>query len=234
MRLETRDLVGGYGPVEILHGISLNLDADGMVAILGPNGAGKSTLLKTLAGHLPAQRGDRLLDGQSYARRDARWVSRAGVALVPQTGAVFPDLTVEENLRLGALYHARAAEAIAEAMARFPVLGERRGQAAGSLSGGERQLLAIASAVLMEPKVLLLDEPTTGLSPMAAEATAELIGELVHGGMSVAWVVEQMPELALQRATRAYFVEAGEVAFEGAASALLEQGRLEELMLQHA
>ena len=234
MNLEAQNLTGGYGRVEILHDVSLRIGTEGMVAILGPNGAGKSTLLKTLAGHLPVLGGQLLLDGQRYDGRDARWAARAGIALVPQTGSVFPDLSVAENLRLGALYHPRPDEAIAEAMERFPVLGERAGQAAGSLSGGERQLLAISSALLMEPKVLLLDEPTTGLSPMAAEATAELIGESIQHGMAVAWVVEQMPELALERATRAYFIEAGQVTFDGDASALLEREKLEELMLQHA
>jgi len=234
VNLEARDLRGGYGKVEILHGVSLRLDAQGMVAILGPNGAGKSTLLNTLAGHLPALGGELLLDGERYDHRDARWASRAGIALVPQSGAVFPDLTVEENLRLGALHSKDAATKISAAMGRFPVLGERASQSAGSLSGGERKLLAISSALLMEPKVLLLDEPTTGLSPMAAQATAELIGESIQGGMSVAWVVEQTPELALERATRAYFVEAGQVTYDGPADALLERGRLEELMLQHA
>jgi ABC-type branched-subunit amino acid transport system ATPase component len=234
VNLEARNLIGGYGRVEILHDVSIRLGGDGMVAILGPNGAGKSTLLKTLAGHLPSLDGELLLDGERYDGRDARWAARAGIVLVPQTRSVFPDLSVAENLRLGALYNPRADDAIAAAMDRFPVLRERGDQAAGSLSGGERQILAISSAVLMEPKVLLLDEPTTGLSPMAAESTAELIGELIESGMTVAWVVEQLPELALERAARAYFIEAGQVTFEGEASALLEEGRLEELMLQHA
>ena len=234
MNLEARKLVGGYGRVEVLHDVSISVPESGVVAILGPNGAGKSTLLKTLAGHLPAISGELLLAGERYNERTARWLAREGVVLVPQTGAVFPDLTVEENLRLGALHNPDRSKDIATAMERFPVLGERKNQSAGSLSGGERQLLAISSALLMRPKVLLLDEPTTGLSPIAAKSTADLIGEAIEGGTAVAWVVEQMPELALQRAEHAYFLEAGQITYDGPASTLMEAGRLEELMLQHA
>lgn len=234
MNLEARKLTGGYGRVEVLHDVSVTIPEGGVVAVLGPNGAGKSTLLKTLAGHLPAMAGELLLAGERYDGRDARWLARAGVVLVPQTGAVFPDLTVAENLRLGALHNPDGAGDIAAAMERFPMLRERSGQSAGSLSGGERQLLAISSALLMRPKVLLLDEPTTGLAPQAAATTADLIGQAIERGTAVAWVVEQMPELALGRAQHAYFLEAGQITYAGPASSLLEAGRLEELMLQHA
>jgi branched-chain amino acid transport system ATP-binding protein len=232
MKLEARNLTCGYGKALVVHDVTLTLD-EGIVAILGPNGAGKSTLLKMLAGQLPVAGGELLLDGKSYAGRSASELAREGVVLMPQTGAVFPDISVHDNLRLGALHHPGGEAAIGDSMARFPVLEERASQSAGSLSGGERQLLAICCALLMRPKVLLLDEPTSGLSPMIARETAEVVGEAVSEGLTVAWVVEQMPELALERARAAYFIEAGQVTYDGPAEALLEQNRLQELMLQH-
>jgi branched-chain amino acid transport system ATP-binding protein len=234
MRLEAQGVTSGYGPVPIIHDVSLEIPENAIVAILGPNGAGKSTLLKTLARHLPVMSGSLLLDGERYDDMDATRAARAGIALVSQTGNVFGELSVEDNLRLGALRHPDGKKAIAEVKERFAVLGERSRQSAGSLSGGERQLLAVSCALLMRPGILLLDEPTTGLSPLAAQATAELIEETVQEGRGVAWVVEQMPELALERARHAYFVEAGQVTFYSDAAALLEEGRLQELMLQHA
>jgi branched-chain amino acid transport system ATP-binding protein len=232
--LESEGLTAGYGALPIVHEVSLEIPRGELIAILGPNGAGKSTLLKALAGRLPVLAGDRRLAGESYRDRDAHWAARSGIVLVPQTGAVFPDLSVEDNLRIGALGRRDAVAAIAAAMERLPILHERSAQPAGSLSGGERQLLAIASALLMNPKVLLLDEPTTGLAPLAAEATAELISATVGGGTAVAWVVEQIPEVALERATRAYFLDGGQVTFDGDPVALMVEGRLEELLLQQA
>lgn len=234
MNLEAADLCAGYGSVQVLHEVSLIVSEGSLVAILGPNGAGKSTLLKTLAGLLPVMDGDIRLNEDSYRGREAPSVARSGLALVPQTGAVFPNLTVTENLRIGALGRTGADSDIAATLDEFPMLGERPNQLAGSLSGGERQVLAIASALLMRPKVMLLDEPTTGLAPLVATQVAELIVAAVERGMAVAWVVEQMPELALKQAEHAYFLEAGEITFEGPAGALLERERLKELMLQPA
>lgn len=233
MKLEVRDLVSGYGQLPVLHGVSLEVAQGQVVAIVGPNGAGKSTLLKTLAGFLPVMSGEVTLDGEPYQRHDGLWTTRRGVILVPQTGNVFSDLTVDENLRLASYGQKQPRKAIEQATERFPVLAERASQTAGSLSGGERQALAVISALLMEPSVLLLDEPTTGLSPLAAQATAELIDDAIERGVGVAWVVEQMPELALKRAEQAYFMESGRVTFADTAESLLHEGRLEELMLQH-
>jgi ABC-type branched-subunit amino acid transport system ATPase component len=231
MKLAAHNVTSGYGRVPIIHGATMAIPESGIVAILGPNGAGKSTLLKTLARQLPVMAGELTLDGRRYDGRDTTWAARSGIALVAQTGNVFADLTVEDNLRLGALHNRDWRSATAEAMNRFPVLRDRARQSAGSLSGGERQLLAVSSALLMRPRVLLLDEPTTGLSPLAAQATAQLIDDIVADGVAVAWVVEQMPELALRRSTHAYFVEAGQLTFFEDASELLETGRLEQLML---
>ena len=231
MSLETRELTSGYGPVDVLHGVTVRIPEQGIVAILGANGAGKSTLMKALAGQLEVTSGDRLFSGESYASQDACWAARAGIVLTPQTRPVFMDLSVAENLRMGALYHSRAKSAIAEVTDRFPILSERADQAAGSLSGGERQLLAISAALLMQPKVLLLDEPTSGLSPKHAESVSDLIVETVAQGLGVAWVVEQMPEVALKHAERAYFMEGGQVSYDGDAAPLLSRHQLRELML---
>jgi ABC-type branched-subunit amino acid transport system ATPase component len=231
--LEAHDLCAGYGRLEVLHGVSLGVPPEGAVAILGPNGAGKSTLLKVLARELPLMSGHLLLGGDDYGERDATWAARNGIALVPQTGNVFPDLTVRENLRLGAMRRADGSAAIDRATERFPVLAERASQLAGSLSGGERQMLAIASALLLEPKVLLLDEPTTGLSPKAAAATSEIVAEISAGGTAVVWVVEQMPELVLRQVEHVYVMAAGRVQHEGPPEEFLVEGRLEQMLLQH-
>jgi branched-chain amino acid transport system ATP-binding protein len=231
MTLTMSGVTSGYGKVPILHEFSMTVPASGIVAVLGPNGAGKSTLLKTIARQLPVMSGELTIDGEPFGHRDATWAARSGVALVPQNGNVFPDLTVEQNLRLGAIHNPEAKTEIAGFMDRFPVLRERSRQLASSLSGGERQLLAISAGLLMRPRFLLLDEPTTGLSPIAAQETAGLIDSIVADGLGVAWVVEQMPELALERSDHAYFVDSGEVTFFEDASELLVDGRLESMML---
>ena len=232
MKLEADDVRAGYGRLEVLHGVSVVVPSEGAVAILGPNGAGKSTLLRTLARELPLMGGALRLGGEDYGQHDATWAARNGIALVPQSGNVFPDLTVRENLRLGAMRHTDGTAAIDAVAERFPVLGERRGQLAGSLSGGERQMLAIASALLLEPKVLLLDEPTTGLSPKAAAATSEIVASIAAHGTAVLWVVEQMPELVLRQVKHAYVMAAGRVQDEGPAGQFLAEGRLEQMLLQ--
>jgi ABC-type branched-subunit amino acid transport system ATPase component len=232
MMLEVRDLQAGYGRLAVLHGVSIDVPAGGSVAILGPNGAGKSTLLKAIARQLPVMGGDLRFDGASYGAENATWAARHGIALVPQSGNVFADLTVRDNLRLSALRRPDAPAAVAEAVARFPVLGERADQLAGSLSGGERQMLAISAALLLKPALLLLDEPTTGLAPLIAAETAEAVAGVCRGGTAVLWVVEQMPELALRRVQHAYVMEAGRVQFEGSPQELMDGGRLEQLLVQ--
>lgn len=232
--LETTDLVAGYGRLPVLHGVSIQVPERGASAIIGPNGAGKSTLMKTLARQIPVMSGDIEIRGRSYRGRDAVWAARNGIAYVPQTGNVFPDLSVEENLRLGAFARSDARAAIQEARDRFPVLAERAPQSAGSLSGGERQILAISCALLMRPSLLLLDEPTTGLSPKATRMVVDWIGEIIAGGTAVLWVVEQQPKPVLERAEVAYMLEAGQVRFAGEAGPLLEEGRLEELFLRRS
>jgi branched-chain amino acid transport system ATP-binding protein len=226
----------GYraGDRAILSDVEIQVAAGEVLALVGPNGAGKSTLLKALARQLPLMSGELIFGGTPYHREDSTWAARNGIALVPQSNAVFPDLSIRDNLRLGAMRRADGQAAIDAAVARFPVLGERTDQLAGSLSGGERQMLAISSALLLQPKLLLLDEPTTGLSPKAAEATAESVAEVARGGTAVLWVVEQMPELVLRRVQAAYVMQAGRVQFEGSPQELLDGGRLEQMLLQRA
>ncbi|MHB8499739.1 MAG: ABC transporter ATP-binding protein [Candidatus Acidiferrales bacterium] len=232
--LEGVDLVAGYGKLAVLHGVSITVAEGEIVAVVGPNGAGKSTLLKVLARQLPVIQGTLRLRGENYTNKDSIWVARQGIALVPQTNNVFPDLTVEENLKVGAWRHPNSPEGIREAQDRFPILRERSRQLAGRLSGGERQILAISCALLTRPSVLLLDEPSTGLSPIAADVVIEWTSEIVQRGTAIVWVVEQMPEPVLQRANRAYVMEGGGVQYAGSAEFLLAEGRLQELLLRRS
>jgi len=216
-----------------LHGVSVSVGSGELIAILGPNGAGKSTLLKTLAGQLPFRRGSLELAGERVNGTGARSLAVSGVVLVPQGSNVFRDLTVAENLALPKLALGRAVASGEAMLERFPILAERAGQPAGSLSGGERQILAMATALLMRPKVLLLDEPTTGLSPQAMAAVADVIASCVVEGVAVMWVVEQMPEVALEHADRAHVMEAGEITYSSDAAELLKGDRVRELLLEH-
>ncbi|MGH3096391.1 MAG: ABC transporter ATP-binding protein [Streptosporangiales bacterium] len=216
MRLQARDLVAGYGRLSVLHHIDLRVDDGELVAVLGPNGAGKSTLVKTLARVLRVTSGDLELDGRSITRWRASDAAAAGIGFVPQEGNVFANLSVQENLALSQRKTADSGllDAVYE---RFPVLRDRGRQAAGSLSGGERQSLAVAMAFVASPSLLLLDEPTTGLAPMASQALTNWIVEIAAAGTTVVWVVEQNPEPVLAAAHRAYVLDGGEVRFEGAA-----------------
>ena len=232
--LEGMDLVAGYGKLAVLHGVTITVSEGEIVAVVGPNGAGKSTLMKVLARQLPVIHGTLRLRGEDYTNRTSIWAARHGVALVPQTNNVFPDLTVEENLRVGAWRHPDSRERIREAQDRFPILHQRSKQLAGSLSGGERQILAISCALLTRPAVLLLDEPSSGLSPIAADLVIEWTSEIVERGTAIVWVVEQMPEPVLQRAKRAYVMAGGGIQYAGSAEFLLADGRLQELLLQRS
>lgn len=234
MILEAREVVAGYGRIPVLHGVSLELDRSEAVAVIGPNGAGKSTLMKTLARQLPLMGGELRYADQPYGDRDSAWAARNGIGLVPQTNGVFPGLSVAENLRVGAWLHPEPDRAVQDAMVRFPMLAERAAQPAEAMSGGERQILAISSALLMRPQVLLLDEPTGGLAPRASRLVIDWVSEIIAEGTAVVWVVEQTPELVLERVHRAYMLEAGQVRYAGSPAQLLEDGRLEEVMLRKA
>lgn len=232
MQLEVQGLVSGYGKVTVLHGVDLKACAGEIVVVLGPNGAGKTTLMKTIAGHLPATGGTAAIDGQNLAGLAPQQVARRGVGYVPQDHNVFRELTVRDNLRVASLAFPDAAQRTDGVFDRFPILAERASQRAATLSGGERQTLAVSCALIAEPKVLLLDEPTAGLAPLFVGQMVEWVSSLAAEGMAVVWVVEQSPEKILAASARACLLEGGRSTAELASGELLEPGRLQELLLE--
>ncbi|GIU87327.1 MAG: ABC transporter ATP-binding protein [Acidimicrobiia bacterium] len=219
--LRVAELSAGYGPVQVLHGIDFTVEPGEVVVILGANGAGKTTTLRAVSGMIPA-RGTVEFEGRSLLGTRPEKVARAGIAHVPQGRGTLAELTVEENLRLGAF--ARRDAQVASDVERwyevFPRLGERRDQQAGSMSGGEQQMLAIARALMSRPKLVLLDEPSLGLAPIVTQELFRVLGELNREtGLSML-VVEQNAGLALGIATRGYVLEAGTIAVTGSAADL--------------
>ena len=219
--LELEDVTARYGPVTVLHGVSLTVAEGEAVAVLGANGAGKTTTLRAISGAV--KRGGRLaFEGKSIARSSPEAVARAGIAHVPEGRGTLTELTVRENLRLGA-YTRRDRAAIKEDEERvlgyFPPLRERRDQRAGTLSGGEQQMLALARALMLRPRLLLLDEPSLGLAPLVVAEIFRIVGELNDEGLAVL-VVEQNAALALEASSRAYVLEVGKVAVEGESAVL--------------
>jgi branched-chain amino acid transport system ATP-binding protein len=217
--LEVEGLRAGYGPVRALHGVDLAVQEGGMVAILGPNGAGKTTLLRALTGMVHTS-GRISFDGRSLAGLSTSTIARLGVAHVPEGRGTFPALTVEENLRLGAYTRHDAAGVRADIdrwYGVFPQLAERRGQAAGNLSGGEQQMLAIARALLLRPRLLLLDEPSLGLAPMVTRELFAVLGLVKREHRTTMLLVEQNANLALELADHAYVLEAGRTVLAGPA-----------------
>lgn len=230
MLLKANDLTAGYGRLPILHGLDFEVTEGEVVAVLGPNGAGKSTLMKALARVLPVLSGTIEFKGKAISSWGAAKAAQNGISYVPQESNVFPSLTVRENLQVSAGGGAAASARMSDVLDRLPVLADRSAQHAGTLSGGERQMLAIASALLVGGELLLLDEPTTGLAPLIVEQISTWIGEIAHAGMTVVWVVEQNPEPVLRAAARAYVLEGGQVHHSGPASAIA-QDYLAELLL---
>ncbi len=230
--LQIENLRGGYGRVEVLRGVSLHVDAGEIVALLGSNGAGKSTLNHVVCGLVPATAGRVSFDGADLTNRHARRIVEAGLIQVPEGRRVFPNLTVLENLELGA--YARARERRAQNLERvfdtFPRLRERRAQKAGTMSGGEQQMLAIGRGLMAEPRLLILDEPSLGLSPLLVEEMFTLIGRLHAQGLSVL-LVEQNVGQSLAIAQRAVVLENGEVRFTGTPQALLASPELKRAYL---
>jgi branched-chain amino acid transport system ATP-binding protein len=210
--LKTSELCAGYGRSQVLFGMSLEVPAQGAICVLGRNGAGKTTLLKTLAGDLPTMTGTIEFDGRRVDGTPMEARARAGLGYVPQENAAFAGLTVRENLLLGAIRQ-RDRSGIDEVLAAFPKLGKRLGQAAGTLSGGERKMLAIGRAMLGRPKLLMLDEPTEGVWIGVIEEIAEQLQRLAST-MSVI-LVEQHIELAMRVARTAYVMDRGRIALQG-------------------
>jgi branched-chain amino acid transport system ATP-binding protein len=221
--LEVRDLTSAYGRSQVLFGVSLTAPARGGVAVLGRNGAGKSTLLKTIIGELAATGGTARLEETDLLRLPTERRIRLGMGYVPQEHAVFGKLSVRENLEVGALAGA-SRSAIDHALAVFPKLGQRLAQPAGTLSGGERKMLAIGRALLGKPRLLLLDEPTEGVWIGVIEEIAERLRALVRDIAVI--IVEQHLDLALRVADHAYVLDRGRVALDGPAAAIRDDPRL--------
>ncbi|WP_026118738.1 ABC transporter ATP-binding protein [Nocardiopsis salina] len=230
--LLAKDVVAGYVPgVNILNGCTLTLSEGEVVAIIGPNGAGKSTLIKTVFGLIPVREGDVTLRASSIAGLPAHSLVERGVGYVPQTQNVFPSLTIEENLQMGAFLRPRSfAERFRFVSDLFPLLADRRRAKTGSLSGGERQMVAMGRALMMDPSVLLLDEPTAGLSPIFQEEVFQRVKEVNGTGVSVV-MVEQNARRCLQICDRGYVLDQGRNAYTGSGADLLEDPNVIELYL---
>ena len=213
--LAVQDLVTAYGSVEALHGISFHVDDGEIVALLGANGAGKTTTLRTISGLLRPRAGEVRFAGERIDTRRAHEIVRLGLTHVPEGRWIFTLLTVDENLRLGAYAERRVPrEALDRVFTQFPRLAERRGQLAGTLSGGEQQMLAMARALMTRPRLLLLDEPSMGLAPVLVRGIFQTIAEINRQGTTVL-LVEQNANAALRLARRAYVLETGRIALEG-------------------
>ncbi len=230
--LDIRGLRGGYGRVEVLRGIDLQVNAGETVALLGSNGAGKTTLNNTVCGLFPAWQGGVAFEGKDLTRAHYRDIVRAGLIQVPEGRRVFPNLDVMENLELGAFARARERRAanIEKVFGIFPRLRERTTQLAGTLSGGEQQMLAIGRGLMAEPKLLILDEPSLGLSPLLVEEMFTLIRQLRTGGLAVL-LVEQNVGQSLEIADRAYVMENGSIRFSGLPADLLASDQLRRAYL---
>ena len=218
--LTVGDVFTSYGMIKALNGVTLSASEGEITCLLGPNGAGKTTLMFTIAGILRAQGGSIKFDGQSIERLSAAKVVEAGIALVPENRLVFPTMSVEENLEAGAFIRVAKDRAgvdddIERMYMRFPVLKERREQMAGTLSGGEQQMLALARALMSRPRILLMDEPSVGLAPLIVEDIFQIIRDVNADGMTIL-LVEQNANMALSVADKFYLLEHGHVTFEGA------------------
>jgi branched-chain amino acid transport system ATP-binding protein len=231
--LEVEGLSSGYGPVAVLHEIGVRVEARETVSVLGANGAGKSTLVNTIAGLLRSRRGRVVFDGEDVTGLKPEVLARKGLSLVRQGHSVFPWMTVQENLDLGAWLvpdKARIAERTEAVFTMFPVLKERRGQAAGAMSGGEQKMLEIGRSLLLPLKLLMLDEPSLGLGPKIMDLIFERIREFNRTGLAVL-LVEQNAYGALGISSRAYVLELGRIGLEGASATLMTDPQVRERYL---
>jgi ABC-type branched-subunit amino acid transport system ATPase component len=231
MVLEVSNVKAGYGQMEILHGVSLKMAAGEVVTIVGPNGAGKSTLMKAIFGLADRMGGRFMFEGVDFGRRRTSELAALGMAYVPQVDNVFPTLTVLENFEVGGVTQkASLSERIEEMFELFPSLQKRRRVAAGALSGGERQLVAIGRALMTAPRVLMLDEPSAGLSPLLAKMVFEQVRRISEQGVGVL-MIEQNARAALCMSHRGYVLAAGMNRFEGESSQLLTNPEVAELFV---
>jgi len=230
--LEARDLVAGYGLTRVLEGVSLEVKPGEIVAVLGSNGAGKTTLNMTISGLVKPRAGEVLFDGQRITGLSPAQVMERGLIQVPEGRKIFPNLTVRENLELGSYRRAKPNRArnIEKVFATFPRLRERVAQAAGTLSGGEQQMLAIGRGMMAEPRLLILDEPSLGLSPLLVEEMFALIRKLHGEGLAI-MLVEQNVAQSLEIADRAYVLEHGVFALSGTAARVRDDPELKRAYL---
>jgi len=221
--LDVRDVVTAYGKIEALRGVSLSVAAGSITCLLGPNGAGKTTLMMTIAGILRPKRGSIRFCGKEISSLQPHAIVACGMALVPENRLVFPNMSVLDNLHAGAYQRndAAIAEDVEKLLQRFPVLKERAAQQAGTLSGGEQQMLVVARALMSRPKLVLMDEPSLGLAPLVVEEIFRIIGELHRDGATI-FLVEQNAHMALKVAQHFYLIEQGKVTFSGTPGALAE------------
>ncbi|HYG97337.1 MAG TPA: ABC transporter ATP-binding protein [Solirubrobacterales bacterium] len=229
--LVAEELVAGYvAEVDILNGASLAVPEGAIATVVGPNGAGKSTLIKTIFGLVRPRSGRVTLRGEDLTDLPPHSITRRGMSYVPQLDNVFPSLSVEENLEVGSLRRSTTRERIEEMYELFPRLAERRGQAAGTMSGGERQMLAMARALMPGPQVLLLDEPSAGLAPAFVEQIFDQVGEINRAGVTVV-MVEQNARRALSMSDLGYVLDLGANRFEGSGREVLDDPKVAELYL---
>jgi ABC-type branched-subunit amino acid transport system ATPase component len=231
--LELRGVEAGYGSIQILHGVSLHVDPGEVVSVIGPNGAGKSTTFKAVMGFIAFLGGEVVFDGRSLVGQEPDRILARGLAYVPQGRVVFSQMTVRENLEMGAYLErnrAKVRAAMDHVFSLFPRLGERRRQLAGSMSGGEQQMLAMGRALMMRPKMLMLDEPSLGLSPRLVDEVFDKIGEMAREGLTT-MLVEQNAARALEISDRAYVLELGRNRFEGTGRDLLANPEVRRMYL---
>ena len=228
-RLVLKDVESGYGNLPILHGVSMEVEPAEIVAVIGPNGAGKTTLMKTIFGLLPTKGGQLRFANPDLTRLSTPARAVLGMAYVPQEASTFPELTVYDNLAVSLLNTPRREQSqrIGEMLELFPALAELRRARAGTLSGGERQMLAIASAMITKPQFLALDEPTTGLAPSIVAARINDITAAREAGATVLWVIEESPMLCLPHVDRVYVLNSGELGASQPASELLDEELLQ-------
>lgn len=231
--LEARGLEVSYGGIRAVKGIDLTVKSGELVCLIGANGAGKTTMLKSLCGMLAPSKGDILYEGVSITGRPSYELVRRGISLVPEGRGIFGRLTLEENLRIGAYTrhdHADIRADMERLYELFPRLAERRAQQAGTLSGGEQQMLAIGRALMSRPRLLLLDEPSMGLAPMLVQKIFETIRRIAEEGMTLL-LVEQNARLALEVSHRGYVMESGNIVLADSAKALLKNPKVQECYL---
>jgi len=229
--LEVNALVGGYGEVTILNGASIRCAQDEIVAVIGPNGAGKSTLMKSIFGLVPVKSGEIRFDGRDTTGLRASKLVRLGMSYVPQEKNIFPSLTVEENLQMGAFVGtASADDAMARVFELFPFIADRRKDVSGTLSGGGRQMLALGRALMLAPKLLLLDEPSAGLAPLVRDEIFAKILEIRRDGVAIV-IVEQNAKKALEMADRGYVLAMGKNRAEDTGAGLLNNPEIGKLYL---